>query len=182
MNILPFVFESIVVDISPFSLLLPHQEAASVFTTGLTQNSFLSEESITIKLTIITVHILLSWLSPPAKFSKTTHTHLESAFEDVALRLLYALSTKEIVLKASFIGQLLVDISPLLAVCFIVYKLALEIGAISQYEESCSLSTALYEPAYEQRPVAFIHFADPMRNSSLELSLVDVIAELPCLY
>lgn len=94
--------------------------------------------------------ILLSLLCPPAKFSKATHTHLECAFEGVTFRLLFALSTKEIVLEASFIGQLLVDIPSLLAVCFVVHELALEIGAISQYEESCAFSTALRKLAYKQ--------------------------------
>lgn len=65
--------------------------------------------------------------------------------------------------------------------CFIVHELALEVGAISQYEEPCAFSTALHEPAYEQRPVAFVHLADPVRNSPLKLSLVDVLAKLPCL-
>lgn len=103
MDILPLILEPIVVQIGAFSVFLPHQEAASVLSTGLTQNSVLSEESVTIKPPIIAVLILLSRLSPPTKLSKTTHTHLESAFEGVALRLLYSLSAKKIVLKAPLI-------------------------------------------------------------------------------
>ena len=175
--VLPLVFQFVGEEVSPFSVLFPPQESASVCPRGLSKHALIAKQPIAVEFSIVAMFVQAG-LTAPFELPAAAHAVFVGAFEAVPVGALPAFPVEKVLLEAALIGQVPVHVSPLLAFSLVVDHRPLEVGPVGKDVESWAFGASLEKAADEEGAVVFVHFANSMRRFSLEFSLVDVIAEL----